>query len=47
MREKPVLVKWVDLLMEEFWNQGDKEKQQNLLPVSFLCDRDDADLPKG
>lgn len=29
---------WVDKVMEEFWKQGDREKQLNL-PVSFLCDR--------
>lgn len=30
--------KWVDRVMEEFWNQGDKEKDLKI-PVSFLCDR--------
>jgi hypothetical protein len=29
---------WVSLIMEEFWIQGDKEKELKL-PVSFLCDR--------
>ena len=35
---------WVKLLCEEFWNQGDKEKEQGL-PVSFLCDRNNVDIP--
>jgi hypothetical protein len=30
--------KWTDLVLEEFWNQGDLEKKEGL-PVSFLCDR--------
>lgn len=29
---------WVDRVMDEFWLQGDKEKELKL-PVSFLCDR--------
>lgn len=29
---------WVDNVMEEFWRQGDREKELKL-PVSFLCDR--------
>jgi hypothetical protein len=33
-----VYQKWVDLIMEEFWLQGDKEKDMKL-PISFLCDR--------
>lgn len=30
--------KWVDKVMNEFWRQGDKEKELKL-PISFLCDR--------
>lgn len=35
--------KWADLIMTEFWHQGDKEKEL-LLPVSFLCDRKTTSL---
>jgi len=38
--------KWTDYLMEEFWQQGDREKRLGL-PISFLCDRTTADVPKG
>ena len=34
----------VELLTQEFWNQGDKEKEKNL-NVSFLCDRNNVDVP--
>lgn len=30
--------KWSDLVLEEFFNQGDREKRENL-PVSMNCDR--------
>ena len=36
--------KWIHLLCEEFWIQGDKEKSLGI-PVSFLCDRDKIDVP--
>lgn len=38
--------KWVCNLSEEFWNQGDVEKELNL-PISFLCDRSTSDVPKS
>ena len=30
--------KWIDRVMNEFWEQGDEERKLNL-PISFLCDR--------
>ena len=41
-----ISLKWVQLLSEEFWLQGDKEKEMNL-PVSFLCDRESYNIPKS
>ena len=38
--------KWSDVLMVEFWAQGDREKGLNL-PVSMGCDRATASQPKG
>jgi calcium/calmodulin-dependent 3',5'-cyclic nucleotide phosphodiesterase len=38
--------KWTDLIMNEFWDQGDLEKKGGL-PVSFNCDRVDANVPEG
>jgi hypothetical protein len=29
---------WADLVLKEFWDQGDLEKKKSL-PISFLCDR--------
>ena len=45
---KPIHVyeKWVDKVMKEFWDQGDKEKELKL-PVSFLCDRNTTSIPKA
>lgn len=39
-----ISLKWVQLLSEEFWLQGDKEKSMGL-SVSFLCDRKDVNVP--
>ena len=39
-----ISIHWVELLTQEFWNQGDKEKEKNL-NVSFLCDRNNVDVP--
>ena len=41
-----ISLQWVELLSEEFWNQGDLEKELNL-PVTFLCDRDKIDIPSS
>jgi hypothetical protein len=38
--------KWTDLVTNEFFNQGDLEKQENL-PISFLCDRSTTNIPKS
>jgi len=37
---------WTDLVMEEFFMQGDLEKKKGL-PVSFLCDRSTTNIPKS
>lgn len=39
-----VYVKWADMVMKEFWLQGDKEHELGL-PFSFLCDRNTTKLP--
>ena len=41
-----ISIKWVELLTEENWLQGDKEKKENL-PISFLCDREKFDIPNS
>ena len=42
-RKFPVAKKWTYLLFEEFFDQGDKEKEQ-MLPVSMLCDRNTVNV---
>ena len=39
-----ISLKWVELLSEEFWLQGDKERSMGL-NVSFLCDRKNTNVP--
>ena len=41
-----ISLKWVELLSEEFWNQGDVEKRKGY-PISFLCDRTKVDIPSS
>ena len=41
-----ISIKWVELLSEEFWRQGDLEKEHNL-PISFLCDRENTNVPQS
>ena len=45
-KEFHISLKWVELLSNEFWGQGDKEKELGI-PVSFLCDRKDINVPKS
>ena len=35
---------WIKLLCEEFWKQGDKEREKGL-SISFMCDRNNIDVP--
>lgn len=39
-----VAVEWTKLLFEEFFHQGDVEKDKGM-PVSFLCDRETTQIP--
>ena len=39
-------IKWVKLLSEEFWKQGNIGKQKNL-SISFLCNRENTNVPKS
>jgi len=43
-RQFPIYEMWVYNLCQEFWEQGDIEKS-NGLQVSYLCDRDDVNVP--
>lgn len=38
--------KWCSLLIQEFFQQGDTEKELGL-PISMYCDRQDTDIPKS
>ena len=40
-----ISLKWVELLSEEFWLQGDKEKSLGI-NASYLCDRNKVNVPK-
>ena len=39
-----ISIKWVELLLNEFWNQGDVERKKGI-QISFLCDRNKIDVP--
>ena len=45
-KPKDLHLKWTRLITEEFFLQGDLEKERNL-PVSMFCDRHDSNLPKS
>ena len=38
--------KWTNLLNEEFWREGDEEKEKKM-QVGFLCDRNNSDTPSS
>lgn len=42
----PLYRRWVDLLMEEFFQQGDREREQNM-DISPMCDRHNATVEKS
>ena len=37
---------WVDLIMEEFFRQGDLERESNM-DISPMCDRENATIEKS
>ncbi len=37
---------WTKLVIQEFFNQGDLERSENL-PISYLCDRYSTYIPKS
>mmetsp|Transcript_4136 Transcript_4136/g.9164 ORF Transcript_4136/g.9164 Transcript_4136/m.9164 type:complete len:541 (+) Transcript_4136:45-1667(+) len=43
---QPLAVAWAHRVSEEFWAQGDQEKALGL-PVSLLCERSGASIPKS
>ena len=43
---KCVYNKWTQYITTEFFNEGDLEKKENL-PVDFLCDRNNTNIPKS
>ena len=45
VRPFDVAKEWTYLLFDEFFRQGDLEKDMRL-PVSFLCDRETTVVPK-
>lgn len=46
LRDFPTSTHWADLLFEEFFNQGDMEKAQNL-EISMMCDRTMTNIAGG
>ena len=46
LRDFDISTQWADLLFDEFFNQGDMEKAQNL-EVSIMCDRTITNIAGG
>lgn len=42
----PLYKRWISLLMEEFFQQGDKEREMGL-DISPMCDRHNATIEKS
>lgn len=38
--------RWLEMLCDEFFNQGDLERKQGL-PISFMCDRHTVNIPNS
>ena len=45
VKSLPLYIKWVDLIMEEFFQQGDRERKLNM-EISPMCDRFNASIEK-
>ena len=45
-KPREVYIKWVGRIMEEFFQQGDKERAQGL-DISPMCDRENATVAKS
>ena len=41
----PLYIKWVDLVMEEFFQQGDRERKLDM-EISPMCDRSNSAIEK-
>ncbi len=37
---------WTERVLNEFWLQGDKEREKNL-PISYLCDKYTTNMAKA
>ena len=43
-KEFEISYKWTELINQEFWREGDEEKEKKM-QVGFLCERNNADIP--
>jgi len=44
-KSRPLMMRWTERVMKEFWNQGDKESQLGL-PISAFMDRSNPQVPQ-
>ena len=45
-KPREIYVHWVERIMEEFFQQGDKERDQGM-DISPMCDRENATIAKS